>query len=472
MVPEPLRRWWWVCLSAAAMGAIGARAGAQQSPRAAGGVTGVVFDSLDHRPLGDASVFLVGTSMAATTNASGRFVFDSVPAGAYRVAFESPQLDAIGLSPNPFPVTVRDGVVDTVALFVPSVTTLLEALCPASRAAGGESILVGSVHDAASGEPVASAAVTLSWSDILVEKKGIIQTNHVVPTVTATDGSYAVCGIPGDAVVMMHATAGRRASGILEVSVPAQRLVRQDVTIALGADSSAVNGALRTAALAGVVTDSTGQPLAGAEVQLAGVAGDVARSDQQGHFRLASLPAGSWDALVQRIAFLPSRKTVVLRPDRTTTASFALRIATNVLDTVHVRGRRPDAFALQEKARRFPGATFLSAAAIDSLHAYQVTDILGGIKGVQLVYPDSGGPPLVQMTRTRFTDLMHAGICPIEYYVDGVPFDMKNSPDAYFHPGDIAAIEVYDGASNIPPEYKAGSSACGVVVIWTKQGSS
>ncbi|HKV50048.1 MAG TPA: carboxypeptidase regulatory-like domain-containing protein [Gemmatimonadaceae bacterium] len=465
-------RWskWAVLLPVSVMIAAGARVGAQQAP--AGGVTGVVFDSLDDAPLGNASVFLVGTSLSVTTNARGIFEFGAVPAGGYRVAFESPALDAIGLTPNPRPLEVRAGTVDTVALFVPSIATLLNAMCPASRAAGGQSILIGGVHDAATGAPVASATVTLSWSDIAVEKKGIVQTNHVVPAVSATDGSYAVCGIPGDASVMIRAAAGQRASGILEVSVPALRLVRQDITIALGADSTATTGTARTAALAGVVTDTTGQPLADAEVRLAGMPGGVARSDQQGHFRLASLLAGSWDVQVQRIAFLPSRVPVVLRPDGTTTASFVLRPAPNVLDTVHVRGHRPDAFALQEKARLFPGATFLSAAAIDSLHASRVTDILGGVKGVQLVYPDSGGPPLVQLARTRFSDLMHAGICPIEYYVDGIPFDMKNSPDASLHPGDIAAIEVYDGASNIPPEYNAGSSACGVVVIWTKRGSN
>jgi len=76
------------------------------------------------------------------------------------------------------------------------------------------------------------------------------------------------------------------------------------------------------------------------------------------------------------------------------------------------------------------------------------------------------------MTRSRFSDLMHAGICPIEYYVDGVPFQMENSPDAYFKPGEIAAVEVYDGAANVPPEYASASSACGVVVIWTKRAGS
>jgi hypothetical protein len=390
------------------------RVGAQQAPRTAGTITGVVFDSLDDKPLGEASVFLVGTPLSVTTNPHGGFRFDSVPAGAYRVAFESPELDAIGLTPNTQSVAVRAGMVDTVALFVPSVTALLDAMCPASRAAGGQSILVGSVRDATSGTPVSPATVTLSWTDISVEKNAVIQTHHIVPAVSAADGSYAVCGIPGDAVVMLRAVAGHRASGAIALDVPAQRLVRQDLTVALGADLSAASSAARTAVLAGVVTDAAGHPLGGAEVQLAGDT-LIARADEQGNFRLAPLPGGSWEVHAQRIGFLPARAPTDLHPGRVTHTRLVLRVATNTLDTVRVTARAPDLLALREKAREFPSATFFSRAAIDSMHPYRVTDILGRANGVQLVYPDSGGPPLVQMGRSRFTDLAHAGICPVEY---------------------------------------------------------
>ena len=78
----------------------------------------------------------------------------------------------------------------------------------------------------------------------------------------------------------------------------------------------------------------------------------------------------------------------------------------------------------------------------------------------------------MQVGRSRFSDLAHAGLCPVEFYVDGVPFDMENSPDIQLHPGDIQAIEVYDGASKIPPQYQSGSATCGVVVIWLKHTAS
>lgn len=463
--------WGWAfratSVAALVLAALGAPVRAQHPAARAGGIAGMVFDSLDHRPLGDASVFLLGTALTATTDAGGRYVLDSVPEGSYRIAFESGTLDTIGLTPNPRAAVVRAGAVDTVNLFVPSVETLLDAMCPASRAAGGESIVVGSVRDAATGAPLAAATVTLSWSDIAASRGRIVQTNHQVPAVTAADGSYAVCGLPGDAVVSLRGVAQGHTSGMLQLAVPPGRLVRRDVGIDAGHMPNGTAASRGQASLAGLVIDAAGHPLSDADVSLAGLP-ETARSDEEGRFRLGQVPGGSWDVLVQRIGFLPLRTGVELHPGVTTASTLTLRAAGTLLDTIRVRARAPDAHALGEKAREFPGATFFSRASIDSMHAYRVTDILRHAKGVQLVYPDSGGPPIVQMARSRFSDIIHAGLCPVEFYVDGVPFDMKNSPDIHLHPADIEAIEVYDGASNIPPEYQSGSAACGVVVIWLK----
>jgi hypothetical protein len=54
--------------------------------------------------------------------------------------------------------------------------------------------------------------------------------------------------------------------------------------------------------------------------------------------------------------------------------------------------------------------------------------------------------------------------CPPTVWVDG-------AQSAYFGVntpiGDVYGIEVYRGSGEIPAEY-AGTSACGAVVIWTK----
>lgn len=434
-------------------------------------ITGKVFDSLANEPLGGASVFLVGTAIGTKTDPAGRYAFDSVPAGSYHVAFESTTLDSIGLTPEQRSVVLRVGSVDTVDLFVPSIETLLGVMCPQSRAAGGQSMLVGSVHDAISGAPVSAATITLSWIELSVEKKRVQRLRHVVPAKSAGDGSYAFCGLPADPSVSLQAVDSNRISGVLEIEVPAKKLVRRDLNIwGYSAHQTRDASTRWPGTLIGLITDSHGQPIPDAQIELSGDSVGT-RSDEKGKFRLANLPAGTWDVVAQRVGFLPSRTPVDLRPGTVTTTAIPLRSATNILDTVRVVAHAPDPLELAAKAREYPGATFFSRAKIDSIHPDHVTDILRQAPGVQLVYPDSGGPPLVQMLRSRFAHLNHAGICPVEYYVDGVRFDMENSPDINLHPAEIEAIEVYDGASKIPPQYNSGEASCGVIVIWTRRSA-
>jgi hypothetical protein len=44
-----------------------------------------------------------------------------------------------------------------------------------------------------------------------------------------------------------------------------------------------------------------------------------------------------------------------------------------------------------------------------------------------------------------------------------------NPPDlAKFNPLDLEGMEVYRSAAEIPPEYNATGSACGVILLWTR----
>jgi len=60
--------------------------------------------------------------------------------------------------------------------------------------------------------------------------------------------------------------------------------------------------------------------------------------------------------------------------------------------------------------------------------------------------------------------------------VNGIPFASAGelAINHYVSPGEVAAVEVYNGASQIPPEYNSssGNARCGVVLIWTRISSS
>ena len=52
------------------------------------------------------------------------------------------------------------------------------------------------------------------------------------------------------------------------------------------------------------------------------------------------------------------------------------------------------------------------------------------------------------------------------------PIGPDNSINNYVVPDDLAGVEVYSGASRVPPQFNSGpqNSRCGVVVIWTFNG--
>jgi hypothetical protein len=58
--------------------------------------------------------------------------------------------------------------------------------------------------------------------------------------------------------------------------------------------------------------------------------------------------------------------------------------------------------------------------------------------------------------------------CPPQYWVDGVKAWNLNIDDIV--PQDVEGIEVYSGASTVPPQFntKEGTTICGVVLIWTR----
>jgi hypothetical protein len=63
--------------------------------------------------------------------------------------------------------------------------------------------------------------------------------------------------------------------------------------------------------------------------------------------------------------------------------------------------------------------------------------------------------------------------CEPEIYMDGARFLAGNDNiNTIVHPKDIAGIEVYKGAREVPIQYSNGRATCGVVLIWTRGGAS
>ena len=143
--------------AAALLAAPGDRAHAQSA------VSGVVYDSINGRPLGDAAVFLWQTPFQGVSDDEGRFRIESVPAGRYSILFFHTQLGEMGVSPGPRPIEVEDGHDIEVELATPSMPTVISSQCLMEDRPEGSGIVAGWVQDGESDIRLGGSAVTLSW---------------------------------------------------------------------------------------------------------------------------------------------------------------------------------------------------------------------------------------------------------------------------------------------------------------------
>ena len=158
-------------------------------------------------------------------------------------------------------------------------------------------------------------------------------------------------------------------------------------------------------------------------------------------------------------------------PDRVILS--ALVAAAVPLAPVEVRGERAVSPALRGfEARRAHGnGYFFNRQEITRMQARVFTDVLRRVPGVnvQPISGPHGSGDVVRMSRT--IGVMGARACPVLYYMNGTPFPVTGDVpiNTYIVPEDVAAIEIYNGMSQIPPEFSSSlhNARCGVIVIWT-----
>ena len=142
---------------------------------------------------------------------------------------------------------------------------------------------------------------------------------------------------------------------------------------------------------------------------------------------------------------------------------------------------------------------FMGPEQIERRRAPRITDLLMGLPGVRQVSLTSGstGRRFIQL---RGSNLSQGGICRPRVFVDGLLYALGDShPKPVFEPdnateiqnellevidqglslddigppSDLAAIEIYRSASQVPVQFggTSVSTLCGVIVIWTKRGT-
>lgn len=211
----------------------------------------------------------------------------------------------------------------------------------------------------------------------------------------------------------------------------------------------------------GVVQDSSGRPLADAEVR-ALPGGPSVRTDAGGRFQLANVAAGEQRLLARHVGFQPDLNDITVEPGATVDVAFLLVSAPIRLDTIRVVERalvplkyhyttRFDAF-FQHRATSVSG-TFFDHDDLERLGGpARALTRLPGVKA-----SENSGVLLVRFARceggTSPTVLVN-GIVSQASVLNTIPVTS------------IELIEVYRGVSEVPAE--ARGNGCGAIAIYTR----
>ena len=450
-------------------------------PRAANTtITGVVFDSITMRGLESATVQIAdgaGGSYAQSTetDASGNFRFADVPKGTYLLGYFHPKLDSLALRSQTLRVDVRTDEPVVARLVVPSVATIVRAVCGAKTLKDSTGLLLGYVKGADNSMPRSNGTVNVRWAELAIDR-GV---RRVIPSVdasTGTTGQFAVCGVPTGVPLMLQASNGADSSGTFELTIPSSGLVYRDVYVApvtrtaIATDSGPAVQVMRgTGRLRGNVVGSNARPIPGARVSIWGT-GIEAASDAEGRFSLQALPAGTHTLEVRAVGFTPTSQPVDIvqgAPGATEVELANLAIA---LDTVRVVAQRQRVFtnardAAFERRLKYSTGHVIDEAEIEKRRPIVLTDLLRQVPGVLIVPGKRSGYDVFMRGGQA---ILGSGYCRPDIWIDGsritndelFPFDMMVQVN------DVRAVEVYAHQGTVPPDL-ASTSGCGVIGVWT-----
>jgi hypothetical protein len=437
-----------------------------------GQLEGVVFDSVNARPLVGARVVARSADAgangegASATDSIGRYQIDSLPSGRYQVGFESSLLDSLEITLTPRTVNVSPGAVARVDLALPSAAKLRSAVCSGATLPAQTGVLYGHVVDAATEAPLAGASVVAAWRERDFDRKTLKPSTidrTVIDTTDAT-GWYRFCGVPMGTWLSFQLQHVDRNGPVLRtmvvdsLGIVIRHLSLGAATFTTAAPTEGARATARlasgTAALAGVVRGSSGAPLGGAELRVSGTSA-VGRTDGAGHYSLGNLPPGTQVLEVRHFGYALTEVAFELRSNVTVPGDVRLQRVVN-LDSIRVIAKleRYNEFNDHRKTSLF--GVFLDPEALEREHAPYTSDIIEKIPGFRIV----GEGIKAEVYGGRGSSL----VCgKVNVVIDGLQRQSIND----VNPFSIGAVEAYREGEPAPPEYS--DRGCGMIVIWTKR---
>lgn len=440
---------------------------AVSSPPPFASVTGTVVDSLHGGYLRDAIVRVNGTPRASATDSLGRFRIDSVPPGSHQLELIHPLLDTLGMAVKTQPMSFKAGETALAALATPSPSTVIASKCTPAERSVGPAAAIGMVLDADADTPVAGARVSLDWVDIEAVGKNFTRAPKKRLATVQSDGSFRICGLPGDFSANAIAYREKDSTSVVGVRFsPTLAIVTLFLPSASGpsANATPVSGAT----LKGRIIGPDGAPIPRARVAIENET-HMALTDQNGAFVLGGVRPGTRDVSVRALGYQPTETVVALRSGSPREVELRLQKFVPVLNTVTIAAVRNAALERVGFSERKSAGSgkFFGPEDIDTRNPDRLNHLLEAVSVLRSVRTADG----------HYYITGRGNGC-VQYYVDGAPWglsagneaDYQLSPDQFISGGELGAVEVYDALS-APAEFVRQSrngQSCSVVLIWTK----
>jgi len=414
---------------------------------------GLVFDSLRGQPMRDAFVSIAGHAEVITTDARGRFQFDSVAPGPHEVMAQHPILDSIGLSGLSAHATVS-AATNEVRLAVPSFATLWRAACGNGVVPKDSGIVYGTIRDAARGTPVANALVELVWSDLVLDR-----TRHVrerrwrIETRSNQVGGYAACGVTPDLGLEIHAVLDNRETGRIGLSAVTSRVQRRDLVL------GAAPGVRETGTVSGFAIDQSGQPLGDVRVIVDSL--PEVRTGDDGGFTVGLVPTGTRQVRVLRVGSAAVAVPVDVTPGSAANVIVTVPKVTGLAPVETRAERNVRLFAAEFEERRRRGFGYVR----DSSEIIKYDELLSLFRSIPSM--------MVQYRRSNLSITVpngSGGACTPRVMIDGAEVALGLLLDLL--PREVAGVEVYVRGSHIPARFTQTGiqPQCGIILVWTKYG--
>jgi hypothetical protein len=430
--------------------AAAATARAQQGGAVPDTIRGIVFDSLLHQPIPEATVQANAGVYSTLTDKEGRFTLIS-PEKITHVTVFHDFLDRTGLGSLQADVTAKTSH-SMMVLSTPSLATIWSELCPNKDFVKGRNgIIFGSVRGEDGTTRLAGAQVRVSWDFNAPGAVGAAA--RASDAKTDATGTYYACGAPPNNNVYVLGYSSTLKSGA--VTVQGDTLPLRRVNLVLGEFG-------KTATIHGTVRGADNQPIAGATIDIDGIAAE-GRTNASGQFTMPEVPTGSRTMAVRTIGYAPLFQPIAVLASETNDVQVTM--VAKALPGVNVTGRQ-NVSHLQldfEQRRREGFGTFKDSTEI--MKSTSIRSVFQGIPSLVITGTDVTSFSLFTPIQSMSGNNPAAG-CPANVYIDG---QIADTQILISLPKDqIAAIEVYIRQEFAPAQYLLLSNNCGVVLVWTK----